>query len=77
MQWLTQIECWHWWILAGLFMLLELSSPKMFYLLLGVVAASMGFMIFAFPALPAAMQAMVFVGLSALALVTWRRYRRT
>ena len=58
-------------------MLLELSSPKMIFLVLGVVAAAMGFMVFAFPALPAVIQATVFVVLSTLALVTWRRYRGT
>ncbi len=73
--WLAHIEFWHWWVLAGLLMVLELTRPLFFFLWLGFAAAAVGFLLLVFPSIPVQVQLVLFGILSAIALVTWRRYR--
>lgn len=75
LEWLTHVEPGHWWLLAGALLLLELSRPKFIFLLLGIIAASVGFLASGFPAMPFIFQLLVFVVLSAGATVGWLRYR--
>jgi len=37
---------WTWWIIAGLLLIAELSSPGIYFLWLGVAAAALGFIVF-------------------------------
>jgi len=70
------IVFWHWWVLAGLFIILELVAPRFFFLWLGFAAAAVGFLLLVFPSVPVGAQALVFAALSLIALIAWRRYRR-
>ena len=45
MEWLEHIVYWHWWILAGMLLILELTSPVFFLLWLGFFAAAIGFLV--------------------------------
>ena len=72
---LAQMEFWHWWVLAGLLMVLELTRPLFFFLWLGFAAAAVGFLLLVFPSIPVQVQLLLFGILSAIALVAWRRYR--
>jgi len=71
------IVFWHWWVLAGLLIILELASPRFFFLWLGFAAASVGFLLLVFPSVPLGAQGVVFGALSVIALLAWRRYRRS
>ena len=52
MEWLQNILFWHWWILAGVLLIVELSSPVFVFLWLGFAAAAVGFLFVAFVSLP-------------------------
>ena len=75
LDWLINVESWHWWLLAGAFLLLELSWPRYIFLLLGIIAASVGFLLSGFPSMPFKIQLLVFLVLSAGAAIGWYRYR--
>lgn len=75
MDWLNHIVFWHWWILAGVLLILELTSPVFFYLWLGFSAAAVGFLLLVFPKVPIEAQLVLFGVLSIVAVVAWRRYR--
>jgi membrane protein implicated in regulation of membrane protease activity len=38
MEWFEQIVFWHWLILAGVLLILELTAPVFFFLWLGIAA---------------------------------------
>jgi len=77
MEWLTHIVFWHWWILAGVLLILELTSPVFFFLWLAFSAAAVGFLLLVFPTLPLEGQLALFGVLSVVAVIAWRRYRET
>jgi len=76
MEWLKHILFWHWWILAGVLLILELTSPVFFFLLLGFSAAAVGFLLLVFPNIPIGAQLVLFGILSVVAVLAWRRYRQ-
>lgn len=75
MEWLDKIVFWHWWVLAGVLLILELTSPVFFFLWLGFAAAAVGFIILILPGTPVEAQLVLFGVLSVVAVVAWRRYR--
>lgn len=75
MEWFKQILFWHWWILAGVLLILELTSPVFFFLWLGFAAAAVGFLLLVFPGIPVEAQLVLFGILSVVAVFAWRRYR--
>jgi len=77
MEWLEQIDFWHWWILAGLLLILELTMPSFFFLWLGIAAAATGFLLLVFQDIPLEMQLFLFSVLSIVAVIAWRKYRET
>lgn len=75
MEWLDNVVFWHWWILAGVLLILELTSPVFFFLWLGFAAAAVGFILLIIPGLSLEIQLVLFGVLSVVAVVAWRRYR--
>jgi membrane protein implicated in regulation of membrane protease activity len=75
LSWLNQIVFWHWWVLAGVLLVVELTAPVFFFLWLAFAAAAVGFLLLAFPALPPTLQLALFCALSLAAVLGWRRYR--
>lgn len=75
MDWLSQIVFWHWWILAGMLLILELTSPVFFFLWLGFSAAAVGFLLLVIPGLSIEVQLVLFGILSVVAILAWRKYR--
>ena len=59
-EWFEQIVFWHWWILAGLLLIVELTAPAFFFLWLGIAAAATGLLLLVFPAIPLEMQLVLF-----------------
>lgn len=74
-EWLEHIVFWHWWILAGLLLILELTAPAFFFLWLGIAAAAVGMILLVFPGLPLESQLVLFGVTSVVAIFAWRRYR--
>jgi membrane protein implicated in regulation of membrane protease activity len=77
LEWLKQIVFWHWWILAGILLIIELSTPVYFFLWLSFSAAAVGFLLLVFPSIPTEAQLVLFGILSVVAVLAWRRYRET
>lgn len=75
MGWLDHIVFWHWWILAGALLILEVTAPAFFFLWLGMAAAATGLIIMVFPTLPLESQLVLFSVLSVVAVLAWRKYR--
>jgi membrane protein implicated in regulation of membrane protease activity len=75
MEWLSHIVFWHWWILAGMLLILELTSPVFFFLWLAFSAAAVGFLLLVFPNIPVEVQLVLFGILSVVAVLAWRKYR--
>jgi len=74
-EWLKHIVFWHWWILAGILLILELASPLFFFLWLGFSAAAVGFLLLVFPSFPVMAQLVLFGILSIVTVLAWRKYR--
>jgi len=77
MGWMQHIEFWHWWILAGLLLILELTAPAFFFLWLGIAAVATGLIMLVFPGLSLQTQLVMFSVLAVIAVITWRRYRES
>ena len=77
MTWLEHIVFWHWWILAGLLLILELTAPAFFFLWLGIAAAAVGLIFMVFPSMALETQLVLFGLASIVAVLAWRKYRET
>ncbi|MGB7452485.1 MAG: NfeD family protein [Lysobacterales bacterium] len=76
-EWLEHIVFWHWWILAGLLLILELTAPAFFFLWLGIAAAAVGLILLVFPSIDLETQLILFAIASVVAVLAWRKYRET
>ena len=76
-EWLDHIVFWHWWILAGLLLILELTAPAFFFLWLGIAAAAVGMILLVFPGIPIETQLVLFSIASIVAVLAWRKYRES
>ena len=75
MAWLEHIVFWHWWILAGLLLILELTAPAFFFLWLGIAAVAVGLILLVFPSIPLETQLVLFAIASIASVLAWRKYR--
>ncbi len=73
--WLGHIVFWHWWILAGILLILELTAPAFFFLWLGIAAAAVGMILLVFPAISLQSQLVLFSIASVVAIIAWRKFR--
>lgn len=74
--WLAQVDYWHWWILAGVMLLIEVMAPSFYFLWLAVAAAVVGFVMLLVPDLDWQYQIIIFSGLSITSIALFRRYQR-
>ena len=77
MAWLDNIVFWHWWIVAGILLILELTAPAFFFLWLGIAAAAVGLILFVFPSIDIETQLILIAIASVVAVLAWRKYRET
>ena len=75
--WLEHIVFWHWWILAGLLLILELTAPAFLFLWLGIAAVAVGLILLVFPSITLEVQLVLFAVASIVAVLAWRKYRET
>ncbi len=73
--WTENVAFWHWWILAGVLLIIELTVPAFFFLWLGIAAGATGLIVLVFPNLGMETQLVLFAVLSIVAVIAWRRYR--
>jgi membrane protein implicated in regulation of membrane protease activity len=73
---MTEVLFWHWWILAGLLMVLEVVAPGVFLLWLGIAAAITGLIAYVVPTMDWQWEALVFALLSIVTVWGWRYYQR-
>ncbi|MGB5260616.1 MAG: NfeD family protein [Gammaproteobacteria bacterium] len=74
---LAQVDYWHWWILAGILLLIEVLAPSFIFLWLAVAAGVVGLVMLVIPDLGWQYQLMIFSGLSVISIAVFRRYQRT
>ena len=77
MSWLGNVVFWHWWILAGVLLIVELSAGVFYFLWMAIAAAVVGLLLLVFSNIPLELQLVLFAVLSIAATVIWRRYRET
>ena len=75
MEWLDPIVFWHWWIFAGVLLILELTAPVFFFLWLAIAAMATGLLLLVFQDIPLESQLVLFGVLSIVAILAWRKYR--
>lgn len=71
----TQLELWHWLTFAVILIILEMLSPGVFFLWLGIAAACVGIVLYFSPGLSWQSQMMLFAVLSVVSIVSWRIFR--
>jgi len=74
MDFFDQIVFWHWWIIAGILLIIELTVPTFFFMWMGIAAALVGLMLLVIPGMPLELQLVMFVVLSLITTIMWRRY---
>jgi membrane protein implicated in regulation of membrane protease activity len=74
---LSNIDYWYWWILAGILLIIEVSAPSFFFLWLTIAAAITGFVLLAVPDLGWEYQLLIFSSLSIVSIGAFRRYQRS
>lgn len=70
-EWLRHLQHWHWWILAVILIILEVTLPAFFFLWLGIAAGIVGFLVLLFPGLGWEGQILWFSALSLIATGIW------
>jgi len=71
----ASIDYWHWWILAGILLIIEVAAPSFFFLWLSVAAGITGLALLAVPDLGWEYQILLFSGLSIISLTLFKRYQ--
>ncbi|MEW8462452.1 MAG: NfeD family protein, partial [Candidatus Thiodiazotropha endolucinida] len=74
MQWFTQLDYWHWLILAVVLMILEVFSPGAFLLWLGLAAGTVGLLLLLIPDITWQIQMLLFALLSVTIIVLVRAF---
>ena len=74
-EWINHIVFWHWWILSGMLLILELTSPVFIFLWLSFSSAAVGFLLLAFPGFPVGVPLLMFAILSVATVLAWRKSR--
>ena len=77
MSWLEHVVFWHWWILAGVLLILELTAPAFFFLWLAFAAASVGLILLFLPSMSMETQLVLFAIASVVSVLAWRKYRES
>jgi membrane protein implicated in regulation of membrane protease activity len=72
----ANIDYWHWWILAGILLIIEVAAPSFFFLWLSIAAGITGLALLTVPALGWEYQILLFSGLAIINLTVFKRYQR-
>jgi len=69
-----EIIFWYWWVLAVVFLAIELLAPGFFFLWMAVAAFVVGSVLLTIPVTPFEVQLLLFSVLSVASILVWRRY---
>ncbi len=75
MEFFQDIVFWHWWIVAGALLIIELTAPSFYFMWMGIAAALVGLLLLVVPFMPIEVQLVLFAILSIVTTFLWRRYR--
>ena len=73
MEWLDNALYWHWWVLAVAFVILEVFSPGVFFIWMGVGAAVTGVALLLAPGLDWSWQLLLFAAVSVASVLLSRQ----
>jgi membrane protein implicated in regulation of membrane protease activity len=74
MEWLQQIDFWHWWVLGVALVILEVFSPGVFFLWMGIAAGIVGVVVWLVPDLSWEYQILIFAVTSVASIGAGRAY---
>lgn len=74
MEWLQESSYWHWWVLGVLLLILEIISPAVFFLWMGISAGVVGLLLLIVPGMAWELQVVLFAAFSVASVMLWRRY---
>lgn len=77
MEWLDQIEFWHWLIAAVVMIIIEMILPAAYFLWMGISAFVVGLLIYVVPGMPVLIQVIIFGVLSVVCLVLYKRHKKS
>ena len=74
MEWFQEASYWHWWVLAVVLIILEVISPAIFFLWMGIAAGVVGLLVLIVPGMAWELQVVLFSAFSVASVVLGRRY---
>lgn len=74
---LQEASYWHWWVLAVILIILEIVSPAVFFLWLGISAALVGLLLLLMPSMGWELQMLLFSVFSVASIALWRNYLKS
>lgn len=74
MSWLENAVYWHWLALGVILVILEVFSPGVFFIWMGVAAATVGLLLLLFPGIGWEYQILIFACVSVSSVVVWRLF---
>lgn len=75
MEFFQEIVFWHWWIAAGILLIIELTVPSFYFMWMGIAAVLVGLLLLVMPFMPVEMQLVLFAILSIVTTYLWKVYR--
>ena len=72
----TNIQYWHWWVIAIICLALEIFAPGAVFIWFSVSAAVLGMLLIIVPDIIWQWQVAIFGLLSLLSIIAWRQYRK-
>ena len=72
MELFTNLNYWQWWIIALIFIILEMFAPGAFMLWLGIAAAVVGLIMAIFPDMGWEIQYSIFAVVSVISIIAWK-----
>ncbi len=76
MEFLEQIEFWHWYIVAVVLIAFEMMIPAAYLLWMGIAAIVVGTLLFFIPSMPWLVQVMIFAVVSVVSVVLYKNYMK-
>lgn len=74
MEWLNQIEFWHWLIAAVVMIIIEMVLPAAYFLWMGISAFVVGLIFYFIPEMQVLIQVIIFGVLSVVSVVLYKRH---
>ena len=76
MNFLADLQYWHWWVLGIVCLAIEIFAPGAIFIWFAASAAFLGVLLLVMPDLTWQIQVTLFSVLSILSIINWRQYRK-